>query len=264
MRRPILAFLTDFGTRDPYVGAMKGAALSVCPEATLVDLGHEVPPHDVLAGARHLAATYRYFPADTVFVAVIDPGVGTARRAIAAKVGDYRFVAPDNGVLTAVLRETSPARVVELANPQYHRPSVSRTCEGRDRFAPVGAWLLRGVDLAALGPPVVAPCLLDWPSPVVRDGNLEGRILDSDRFGNLVSTLDRREVEAFVGGRPFVVEAGGRAHRLVTTYAEIDDDEVCALYGSSDWLELAARSRPAAGRPGLDRGAPVRVRPVSV
>src|SRR4029453_4053503 len=130
MPRPIAALLTDFGTRDHYAGTLKGVVLGVCPDATLVDIGHEIPPHDVQAAALALAACYRYFPAGTIFFVVVDPGVGSARRGIAADVGDYRFVAPDNGVLTAVFRESPPTRVVELTERKYARPTVSRTFEG--------------------------------------------------------------------------------------------------------------------------------------
>ena len=115
---------------------LKGVVLSVCPDATLVDIGHDIPAHDVLAGALELAACYRYFPPGTIFLVVVDPGVGSARRGIAADIGDYRFVAPDNGVLSAVFRESPPKKVVELTERKYARPTVSRTFEGRDRFAP--------------------------------------------------------------------------------------------------------------------------------
>src|SRR3989475_1268231 len=141
MARPVLALLTDFGNRDHYAGTMKGVALGICPEATLVDVTHEVPPHDVAAGALELAACYRYFPAGTIFLVVVDPGVGSARRGIAADLGDFKFIAPDNGVLTVVLNEHAPKRVVELSERRYARPTVSRTFEGRDRFAPAAAWL---------------------------------------------------------------------------------------------------------------------------
>ena len=149
--RPVIALLSDFGARDHYAGTMKGVILGICPEATLVDITHDVAAHDVLEGALQLAASYRYFPAGTVFLAVVDPGVGSARRGIAAEAGDYRFVAPDNGVLTEVLRETPPRRVVELSERRYARPTVTRTFEGRDRFAPAAAWLAKGTQLAALG-----------------------------------------------------------------------------------------------------------------
>src|ERR671931_582247 len=135
MARPVIALVTDFGTRDHYAGTMKGVALGICPDATLVDISHDVPPHDVLAGALELAAAYRYFPAGTIFLVVVDPGVGSTRRGIAAEAGDYRFVAPDNGVLTLVFREVAPKKVVELTERRYARPTVSRTFEGRERFA---------------------------------------------------------------------------------------------------------------------------------
>src|SRR6186713_1555078 len=114
MARPVVALLTDFGTRDHYAGTMKGVALGICPDITFVDISHDVPPHDVVAGALELAACYRYFPAGTIFLTVVDPGVGSSRRGIAVEAGDYRFVAPDNGVLTAVLRDMPAKRIVEL------------------------------------------------------------------------------------------------------------------------------------------------------
>src|SRR5207237_3533633 len=135
MSRPVIALLTDFGTRDHYAGTMKGVALGICPDATLVDISHELAPHDVLGGALELAASYRYFPPATMFLVVVDPGVGSMRRAIAVDAGDYKCVAPDNGVLSVALDEHPARRVVELTERKYARPTVSRTFEGRDRFA---------------------------------------------------------------------------------------------------------------------------------
>ena len=163
--RPVIALLSDFGTRDHYAGTMKGVILGICPEATLVDITHDVAAHDVLDGALQLASSYRYFPAGTVFLAVVDPGVGSARRGLAAEAGDYRFVAPDNGVLTEVLRETPPRRVVELSERRYARPTVTRTFEGRDRFAPAAAWLAKGTQLSALGRTLTDFHRLDIPVP---------------------------------------------------------------------------------------------------
>lgn len=260
MSRPILAFLTDFGYRDPYVGAMKGAALSVCPDATLVDLTHDIAPHDVLEGALHLAAAHRYFPRGTAFVAVVDPGVGSARRALAAEAGGCYFVAPDNGILTVVLREAPGAPIVALAERRFARPLVSRTFEGRDRFAPAAAWLLRGVPLAELGPAVADPHQLAVPAPERRADGLYGAILRADRFGNLLTTLDRATVDEFAQGRPVRIEAGGRPFPLVETYADIPEAAACALYGSTDHLELARRAAPASDLDGLGPGVPVVVR----
>jgi S-adenosylmethionine hydrolase len=139
MSRPLIALLSDFGLRDHYVAAMKGVVLGICPEATLVDISHDVAAHDVLGGALELAASYRYFPAGCIFLVVIDPGVGSRRRAIAVEAGVYRFVAPDNGVLAPLAAELPVKRVVELSERRYARPTVSRTFEGRDRFAPAAA-----------------------------------------------------------------------------------------------------------------------------
>src|SRR6266849_2469089 len=169
MARPVIAFLTDFGTRDHYAGTMKGVTLGICPDATLVDISHDLPPQDVLAGALELAASYRYFPPGTIFLVVVDPGVGSTRRGIAAEAGDFKFVAPDNGVLTAVLDEHPPRRAVELSERRYARPTVSRTFEGRDRFAPAAAWLAKGIELTALGRPVGAIFRLGLPHPLVED-----------------------------------------------------------------------------------------------
>src|SRR5580765_7232308 len=165
MARPVIALLTDFGTRDHYAGTMKGVALAICPDATLVDISHEIPAHDVLAGALELAAAYRYFPAGTVFLAVVDPGVGSARRGIAAAAGEYRFVAPDNGLLGVVFDETPADEIVELTESRYARVAVGRTFEGRDRFAPAAAWLATGVELASLGRTAGAIQSLDLPRP---------------------------------------------------------------------------------------------------
>ncbi len=261
MSRPVIALLTDFGLRDHYVGSMKAAALSVCPEATLVDITHEIAPHDVLDGALQLAACYRIFPAGTVFVAVVDPGVGSARRGMAVEAGDYRFVAPDNGVLSGVLRETPAKRLVELTERRFFRPTVSRTFEGRDRFAPAAAWLLRGIELTALGRPLQNPHLLTLPQATVDVDGVNGEIVRIDRFGNLVTSIDRKTLERFASGQSFAIQAGGHpVARLVGTYAEIGEDEVCALFGSTDYLELAARSTRASDRLGLGPGAPVAIR----
>jgi len=261
MSRPVLALLSDFGLRDHYVGSMKGAALAVLGDLTLVDITHDISPHDVLDGALQLAACYRTFPVGTVFVAVVDPGVGSARRGIAADVGDYRFVAPDNGLLTAVFQEMPPKKIVELTERRYFRPTVSRTFEGRDRFAPAAAWLLRGVELNALGRPITNPVLLDLPRVQIEGNLLRGAIIHVDRFGNLITNIDRRTFDKFVSNQPFFIDAAGRAvDRLVDTYAEIAGADVCALLGSTDHLELAARSSSAAERLGLAAGAGVSIR----
>jgi len=264
MPRPVIALLTDFGTADHYVGAMKGVLLGICPEAALVDLTHEIAPHDILGGALELSAAYRVFPGGTVFLVVVDPGVGSARRGLAAESTGYRFVAPDNGVLTAVLDDAPPTRVVALAEGRYARPTVSATFEGRDRFAPAAAWLAAGVDVDALGPRVTDAVRLNVPVPAVETGCVAGEVVRIDRFGNLVTNIDRRAWRQAAGlGHPDIVVGGCLVGPLVETYAHMGGDEVGALFGSTGHLELAAREKSAAAILSVRRGAPVIVRWVS-
>jgi S-adenosyl-L-methionine hydrolase (adenosine-forming) len=261
MARPIVALLTDFGTRDHYAGTLKGVVLGVCPDATLVDIAHDIPAHDVLAGALELAACYRYFPVGTIFLVVVDPGVGSARRGIAADVGDYRFVAPDNGVLAAVFRESPPKKVVELTERKYARPTVSHTFEGRDRFAPAAGFLAKGVALISLGRTLTDYQTIELPRPVVLGDALTGEVVRVDRFGNLITNIDRRAFEQFAQGRLIAVVVGGRdIPRLVATYAEAPAGELCALFGSTDHLEIAINAGDAAATLTLARGAAAKVR----
>jgi S-adenosylmethionine hydrolase len=259
--RPTLALLTDFGSRDHYAGAMKGVALSICPDATLVDITHDIPPHDVLAGALELAAAYQYFPAGTIFVAVVDPGVGSARRGLAAEAGGYRFVAPDNGLLTLVFRQTPPTTVVELTERRYARPTVSRTFEGRDRFAPAAAWLAMGIELTALGRALTDWRPLEVAEPAVSDDAIAGEVLRVDRFGNLMTNVRRDLFERLAAAGAIDIAIGAHTvGKVVATYAEVEGGEVCALFGSSDHLEVAINGGSAAERLGVGRGTPVRIR----
>jgi S-adenosyl-L-methionine hydrolase (adenosine-forming) len=258
--RPLIALLSDFGSRDHYAGTMKGVMLGICPDVALVDITHEIRPHDVLEGALQLAAACRYFPAGTVFLAVVDPGVGSARRGLAADTGDYRFVAPDNGLLTAVFQEMAPKKVVELTERRYARPTVSRTFEGRDRFAPAAAWLAKGIQVAALGRALPSWQQIDIPRPEVASSVLRGVVLLVDRFGNLVTNIDRRTFDAFVRGSAVSLTAGGHpVAGVVATYADIHPGEVCALFGSTDHLEIAANADSAEGSLALSRGAVVEI-----
>jgi len=258
--RAVIAMLTDFGTRDHYAGAIKGVMLSLCPDAALVDISHDIPPHDILTGALELAACYRFFPAGTIFLAVVDPGVGSSRRGIAAEAGDYRFVAPDNGVLTAVFAETPPKRVVSLTERRYARPTISRTFEGRDRFAPAAAWLARGAEVKALGTAVRDYVRLDIPVAQQEGDRIAGCVLRVDRFGNLVTNIPRAMVERLAARGPIRIAAGATAvDSLVETYAGVAAGTICALFGSTDHLEIAENGGRASERLGLAAGAPVEV-----
>ena len=238
---------------------MKGVILGICADATLVDISHDLPPHDVLAAALELGASYRYFPAGTIFLVVVDPGVGSARRAIAADIGDFKFVAPDNGLLSLVMDDHPPRRAVELSERRYARATVSRTFEGRDRFAPAAAWLAKGLDLGAIGRSAGPLSRLEIPKPVVATGSIHGEVLRVDRFGNLVTNIDRRTFDAGAG-RSIEIRVGGhQVSKVVSTYADAPQGEICALFGSTDQLEIAANGASASALLGLGRGSPVHV-----
>jgi len=256
--RPIVALLTDFGTRDHYVASMKGVILGLCPDATPVDVTHEIPPQDVLAGALTLEACYRDFPAGTIFLVVVDPGVGSSRRRLAAEGGGYRFVAPDNGVLAGVFADAPPERLVELSGTRYARPTISRTFEGRDLFAPAAGWLARGLDLAALGRPAEDYQRLEIPTPEVRSGELSGEVLLVDRFGNLITNIGRASLVEWAASRDVAVRAGGESiGPVMTTYADVGRGALCALIGSTERLEISVNGGSAADRLALGRGARV-------
>jgi hypothetical protein len=262
MAKPIIAFLSDFGARDHYVGVMKGVMLGICPDVTLVDLSHDLPAHDIGFAALELAAAYRFFPAGTVFLAVVDPGVGTSRRGLAAEAGEWRFVAPDNGVLTGVFQETPPKKVVELTERRYARPTVSRTFEGRDRFAPAAAWLAKGVHLPALGRSILDHHLIDLPKPQVEDQVVRGVVVRVDRFGNIVTNLDRRSCERLTDGAGVLqlTVRGQTIPHIVSTYSDIAPGDIGALFGSTDHLECAAHAASAAEQLGVVVGDPVELR----
>jgi S-adenosylmethionine hydrolase len=258
MPRRVIALLTDFGVRDHYVAAMKGVILGIAPEVTLVDITHEIPPQDVLSAALELQACWRDFPRGSIFLVVVDPGVGTARRPLAAVAGECFFVAPDNGVLAPLLDEQPPSLVVELTEPRYVRRDISRTFEGRDRFAPAAAWLARGAGIDALGPRVPEWVPLDVPTPRIGERLVAGEILKVDRFGNLISNIGAQLLERVRGtGAPLVRIADRHTVPLVETYGNAPAGAPCAIVGSGGRLEVAANGDSAARLLGAGRGTRV-------
>ena len=261
MGRPLIALLTDFGLRDHYVGAMKGVIAGLCPEAALVDITHDVPAHDIVAGSLVLEAAAEAFPPGTVFLCVVDPGVGTSRRAIAARVGEWIYVGPDNGLLTLVARGCGLAEVVELTEPRFGRAVVSRTFEGRDRFAPAAAWLAAGTPLREFGAAIGDVVQLDLPEARIEARDIAGEVLIVDHFGNLVTNIRRGPLESWAGTSLLDVSARGRpVGPLRRTYADVAPGEPLALIGSSGRLEIACNGRNASDLLQLGRGGPVRVR----
>ncbi len=247
----IITLTTDFGTRDGYVGTMKGVILGINPDATIVDITHAIAPQHVQEGAFLFAASARYFPPGTIHVVVVDPGVGSERRAIAMQVDETFLVAPDNGVLSLAIRQkpgfSKVIRAVHLNRLQYWLPQVSHTFHGRDIFAPVAAHLSLGVPLDALGDPINDWVRLSTEQPTRReDGALLARISHIDRFGNCVINLVESEL-AGVDPRRIAVTVGGQTVRGISkTYAEVEPGALLALFGSSGNLELAVRNGSAA------------------
>lgn len=247
--RPIITLLTDFGTRDAYVASMKGVILSLNPQAVLVDLTHEVDPRDIQAGAFLLAEAAAYFPRGAIHLAVVDPGVGSSRRALAAQCRDHYWVGPDNGLFHLIFNRALDLSLVSLENPAYFRPRVSATFHGRDIFAPVAAHLSLGVGLDEFGPRVTDPVSLDFPQPEFGPEAVLGEIISVDRFGNLVSNIGAGDLTSWSGDREVRLQAGPLTIRsLARTYADAAPGEFLALAGSHGFVEIACARDNAARR----------------
>lgn len=250
----LLTLLTDFGLTDYYVAAVKGTVLRLAPGTVLVDISHDVPPGDVETAAFLLAAASPSFPAGTVHLAVVDPGVGSERRILAVRTAAGVFLAPDNGLLTPLLDRAEEIRSVEKAD--LFLPSPGQTFHGRDRFAPTAASLLRGEPFAALGPAVHDPVRRAGAPPRRESDRLLGRVVHIDRYGNLVTDIPA----SWLSAGPCRVEVGERtAERRVTCYAEIPPGEAAFLSGSLGTLELSLNGENLAEQWDIARGTAVRV-----
>jgi S-adenosylmethionine hydrolase len=243
----IITLLSDFGTADYFVGALKGVILSANPRATIIDITHDIPAHDIEAGAFTLYAACEAFPAGTVHVAVVDPGVGSLRRALVAECGGQLFVAPDNGLVSYACERAAGARFYHATNRKYFRESVSTTFHGRDVFAPLAAALSDGVAPRELGEEIVDPVRLAPLAPrVSTDGAIEARVIHIDRFGNLVTNVTRRELSDERIARGATIRIGDHAIRSFRRFfADISSDAdehdgPFAIWGSAGFLEIAA------------------------
>jgi S-adenosylmethionine hydrolase len=237
----IITLTTDFGLADGYVGTMKGVILGIHPTATIVDISHDIPPQDVREAAYVLHAAYPHFPQGTIHVVVVDPGVGSERRAIALRTPQATFVAPDNGVLSYVVARERAEEIVDLTNSRYHLSPVSRTFHGRDIFAPVAAHLARCIPLAELGEPLTEIIAFPLPRPqVCPDGTMTGQVIHIDRFGNLITSIMSRDLADHPLLREGVIEIRGQSIRgIASNYAQVTLGKLLALIGSSDHLEIA-------------------------
>lgn len=249
----VVTLLTDFGLEDSYVCMMKGVILSVNPEARIIDISHHVTPGSVSQAAQMLQEAYPYFPNRTIHVAVVDPGVGTARRAIVLLARSHLFVGPDNGIFSPIMETCQDAEVIHLSRTRYFLQHVSDTFHGRDVFAPVAGHLSQGVDPLDMGPVIYDPIHLKFPAPYTKEGSLYGRIVRVDHFGNLITNIRRTDMEDFSKGGSLIVRTGGlRIEGIRKTYAQTAAGEILALFGSSGYLEIAVNRGRAAGRTGID------------
>ena len=254
----IVTLLTDFGLEDHFVAVMKAIMLEVNPDLNFIDISHMVPRHDIASGAFVLGQAYSYFPQGTINLAVVDPGVGTTRRAIAATAGGRFFVAPDNGLLTYVFNNEEVVLTHEIASDHYLRRPVSTTFQGRDVFAPVAAWISRDIQLQQFGPQIHNPVKLKLPELTrVRDTLIQAAIIAIDHFGNLITNLKPEDVPPYGGpGKKCKILAGQREiTNFRKTFSEGLPGEVFVVPGSTGYLEIVVNNGSAAAELNLKPGA---------
>jgi S-adenosyl-L-methionine hydrolase (adenosine-forming) len=255
----VITLLTDFGLRDHFVAAMKGVILSLNPEISLVDISHLVPPQDILGGAFTLGQAWSLFPVGSIHLAVVDPGVGTARKALAASAGGHFFVAPDNGLLTRVMEDQNDFTAYEVTAEHYFRKPVSATFHGRDVFAPIAAWISRSIPLKQLGTLLPRPVRLNIPVPrKVREGVIQGCILAVDQFGNLITNLKPADVPS---SSKIILANKKEITSFRSIYGEATHGELFVIQGSTGYLEIAAKNGSAAAELDLKAGAPIGIIP---
>ena len=257
----LITLTTDFGLRDAYVAAMKGVILTINPMVRLIDISHEITPHDVMEAAFVLRQAVPFFPEETVHLVVVDPGVGTERPLVALRHGSRYFVGPDNGLFTLLLEEQTPDELVVLDRPAFWRiPDPSTTFHGRDVFAPVAAHLASGRTLAEVGTPVEALQPLHWALPIDDSQGIRGWIVHIDHFGNCVTNIPHALFEKRRAGRTLKCYVGNAIlNEVYTTYGLVEAGEPLLLFGSNNFLEIAVNTGNASDLLDIRRGTPVNV-----
>ena len=257
----LLTLTSDFGLRDAYVAAMKGTILAINPQVRMVDISHEITPHDVMEAAFVLSQAVPYFPPDTVHLVVVDPGVGTERHAVALRHGDHFFVGPDNGLFALLLKDHTPDELVVLDQPAFWRvPDRCETFHGRDVFAPVAAHLAAGRTLEEVGTPIEALHPLRWALPIDDPQGIRGWIVHLDHFGNGVTNIPRALFEKLRDGRALKCYVGNAIlNEVHPTYGTVETGEPLLLFGSSDFLEIAVNAGNAAHLLDIRKGTPINV-----
>lgn len=260
MNDPLITLTTDFGDGSAYVASMKGVIFSVHPDARIVDISHCVAPQDVRQAARLLADVTPWFPTGTIHVAVVDPGVGTDRKIVFAEIGQQRYLAPDNGLLSRLAMHEPPSRIHAVDNSRYWLAEVSPTFHGRDIMGPVAARLAMGLDPAALGLKLPRIETLDWPEPKISSNIVTGEIVAVDRFGNLISNITMDHLPTVPHASPRIVCGGRTIDGIARTYAMDGTGALVALFGSTGCLEVAVVDGNARAELGVEVGAPLIVR----
>jgi hypothetical protein len=262
----IITLLTDFGTEDEYVGLMKGVILSINPSITIVDISHRIDAQDIVQAAFAIHSAYRYFPEGTVHLIVVDPGVGTGRDLLALEMKKQFFIAPDNGVLSLLMKEEDFISLTRISNPEYFLATVSRTFHGRDIIAPVGAHIAGGLELEKLGAGIGVTevvCLDNLQARILEDGELIGRIIAIDHFGNLISNIHSQKLaELYKNGEVKKMRIKIGAHTisgLSETYDCVALQAPLALIGSRGYLEISVNRSNAAMALNVRKGDSVRV-----
>lgn len=260
IKERFITLLTDFGTKDPYAASLKGVILRINPKVDIIDITHDIPPQDIFEAAFTLKCTYKFFPKDTIHIAVVDPGVGGSRKPILIKTKDYMFVGPDNGIFSFIIEEEEEKYIYHLNNKKYHLPVISDTFHGRDIFAPVAAHLSLGVSPDKMGEPMENASVLDIPKPVVKKGKICGTIIHVDRFGNLITNISSHLFNNLVSDNPFEIEVGDRIiKKLNRAYSESNPGELLAIFGSSGLLEISVNLGNCAKELSLGKGDKISV-----
>lgn len=254
---PTISLTTDFGGVDHYVAAMKAVMLRIAPNVRFIDISHEIPAQDIMAGAWVLKNSAFLFPPGTIHLAVVDPGVGSERRPIAAKIGGHFFVGPDNGLLSLIAEENISS-VVVLENEAFFNSSRSNTFHGRDIFAPVAAHLASGVDINEFGSPLENMTTFRWARPIADKEGIQGWVVHIDRFGNLITNIPKELVKEVMGEDHFKIYVGNCIlSNVVPTFSSVSDSEAAALFGSSGMLEIVVNKGDARQMLDVQKGAPV-------
>jgi len=261
--RPCITLITDFGMTDHYAGTMKGVILNINPEVQLVDICHQIAPYDIFAAAYALVQSYRFFPPDTIHLIVVDPGVGSTRRPILASAGHYRFVAPDNGVLSLLLGREENVRVRHITADHYFLNPVSQTFQGRDVFAPVAGWLSKGIEEEKFGDLITDYAQFSSPKPKrVGDNLVKGITLRVDSFGNIITNITPEDVPELFSESPppfRIIINQQEVTRLNLSYSMGRASELFAIVGSSGFLEICTNRGSAAKMLKATRGMDVGV-----